>query len=100
MLSIVVALASLGVFTWLSTAFNKISEVIEATDKIEALEKRLENDHLQYSKIINEYKSKIRQDSLHHVQIEKKISSIRRTLTNDSVKIDYNRQWVLYWQQD
>lgn len=99
-LSIVVTLSSIGVFTWLSTAFNKAKGILESVDKIEALEQRLKEDHQIYLNLIKEYKGKLKEDSLEHKRFIKKIKEFEKYRVEDSIKTDYNYQWVIYWQND
>jgi len=95
-LSIVIALGSIGVFSTIKSSIDKVQNVLDSVDRIELLEAQLTADKMQYNDVINEYKKTHFNDSVRLDGTLFLIESLKKKRTLDSSYIYWNYDWIVY----
>ena len=88
-LSVVVALSSIGVFSFFKDSINKVNHVLESVDRIEHLEVNLTAQKKYYDSVIGNYKKIHYNDSI-------KLEDVIKKQKEDSTYIYWSYDWVVY----
>lgn len=95
-LSVVVALSSIGFFTFFKDTINKVQNVLATVDRIELLEGELTKDKAYYDDVIRGYKRVHYNDSMKLESAFYEMKKIKKRQKADSTYIYWNYDWVVY----
>lgn len=95
-LSVVVALSSIGVFSFFKDSINKVQNVLESVDRMEKLETELNKDKQYYDDVIKGYKRVHYNDSVKLESTIYMIEKLNKKRSLDSSYIYWNYDWIVY----
>lgn len=95
-LSVVVALSSIGVFTFFKDSFNRVQNVLESVERMEQLESKLNEDSKYYDEVIKGYKRVHYNDSVKLEFTINMIEKLQKKRNIDSTYIYWNYDWIVY----